>query len=129
MTDDAKTSTDGLTSYPRATTARERELEARLAQSPDNIELKKALAFTLYTNQKFERSVALYVEVAAADPSDPNAYFYQGNGLYRLGQLTRAIELWEKAIEVDTVGVYSERAGERVAMAKGQMFKERDTKA
>lgn len=118
MAEQSKSPDMRLTAYPQTSSDKERELEAVLRQDPTNVHAKKTLAFTYYTNQKFQAAIELYFQLATQDPADPAVHFYTGNTLYRLRSYGAAVAAWEKAIACDSTGIYRERAEQRIAMAR-----------
>ena len=107
-----------LTAYPQTSAEKEQQLEELLRQDPGNIHAKKTLAFTYYTNHKYEEAIDLYKQLSEQDAHDPAVHFYMGNTLYRLKEFDNAIASWERAIERDTTGIYKERAQQRIDMAR-----------
>ena len=107
-----------LTSYPRTGSEKERELQELLDRAPDDLQTKKTLAFTYYTNQKFQAAAELYLQLSAHAADDPAVHFYLGNTLFRLKSFKAAMEAWRKAILCDGAGIYGDRARERIEMAR-----------
>ena len=107
-----------LTAHPKTSSDREAELEALLLRDPSNVNAKKTLAFTYYTNQKYQKAIELYFQLSTQDLRDPSIHFYMGNTLFRLKSYGAAVASWEKAIECDSTGIYRERAEQRIALAR-----------
>ena len=112
-----------LTAYPQTSAEKEAQLEELIRQDPGNSHAKKTLAFTYYTNQKYEKAIRLYSQLSQQDGKDPAVHFYMGNTLYRLKSFQEAIQSWERAIEMDTTGIYKERAQQRIDMAQSMDLK------
>jgi len=107
-----------LTAYPNSTTEKEGQLEELLRQDPKNLHAKKTLAFTYYTNHRYDAAMELYVQLVQQDGADPAVHFYMGNTLYRLQDFERAVASWQQAIDTDQTGIYRERAQQRIDMTR-----------
>ena len=83
--------------------------------------MKKTLAFTYYTNQKFKEAIELYFQLTTEAADDPAVHFYMGNTLFRLRSLQSAITAWKLAQERDPSGIYTERAHQRIIMAQAEL--------
>lgn len=112
----------GFTAHPRTPTERERELEDLLAKDPENESLLKSLAFARYSNQNWSGAFEIYVRLMRSS-KDPAVHFYAGNTMFRLQNFRTAIGAWERSIQLDTAGLFKDRALERVSMARAELAK------
>lgn len=77
-------------------------LQSLLEQDPNNSFARYGLAQAYASNGQFERAVACYRELIAANPDYVAAYYHGGQALERMGQVEDARVIYEQGIEACT---------------------------
>jgi tetratricopeptide (TPR) repeat protein len=70
-------------------------------KNPDDISLIRAEAEMAYKVGEMERYNDLMQEIVAADPNNPEVYYNLGVGSNKMGDKDKALEYYEKALELD----------------------------
>ena len=91
------------------------------AENPDNIALLQAEADVYYRMGNKEKYNELMQEMVKKNPNDPNVYYNLGVTAAELGDNEKAIEYYEKALEIDP-----EMTNARMNIVVAILAKERD---
>ncbi len=77
------------------------QLEALLADDPDNLDILVSLGNAYYDINEPQKSIEYYERALAIKPDAPHVIVDCGAMYRQLGQADKAIELFRKAIEID----------------------------
>jgi Flp pilus assembly protein TadD len=100
--DDTATSPDmslGMSSQPAADPELIAELEAALAEDPDDVEAMDELATAYSAAADYDSAVHWRQEIVARDPDDADARLALGVALFNAGDLDGAEEQWATVVE------------------------------
>jgi cytochrome c-type biogenesis protein CcmH/NrfG len=100
--DDTATSPDmsrGMSSQPAADPELIAELEAALAEDPDDVEAMDELATAYSAAADYDSAVLWRQEIVARDPDDADARLALGVALFNAGDLDGAEEQWATVVE------------------------------
>jgi len=92
--------------------SRREQLEAMLADSPDDTFLRYALAMELENEDENERSLELHAGLIAGNPPYVPSFFMSGQQLANLDRIDEAKQMLEKGIEQANVQNDLHAAGE-----------------
>ena len=108
-----------FTSYKRQQVSQEEldQLEALLAESPDDLQVMDWVAFAQYCTGNYPRAADLYRRCIDREPQTASYYYFLANAVYKLGDRDEAIRNWEMASNLDTVGLFRKKASEKLAKA------------
>ena len=109
--------TFGLTRYPEASEDQVSQLRELAGQRPGDQSVKRLLAFSLYLSSRYHEALNLYEELVARDVDFYVAY-YGGHTCIRLNKYEKAIEFWQRALELTDSMPIIEKLERRIACAK-----------
>lgn len=77
------------------------EMEAVLAENPDVVEMREALADRYFVESEYEAAIPHYLEVLQQDPQQSSAWARLGWSVYQFGEVDLAIEYVRRSLEVE----------------------------
>jgi len=94
------------------------KVEALVAASPDDVDLKDWLAFRYFSQGHLEKAIKVYRELIASGSEKPEHHFYLGNALYKLDEVKEALAHWELVIRQDKNPKLAQKAALRLRGAR-----------
>lgn len=102
------------------------QLEELLARQPENLDIQEWLAFKYYSINQFEKALEIYRRLLGAGHRPGVQHFYLGNTYYKLEDTDRAIESWQKTIEMIPTDSKAEKARARIDRVRRKLSMEPD---
>ena len=75
--------------------------EALVAQSPDDPNLRDWLAFQYYSQGFYGKAISAYEHLIENHSSKDEHHFYLGNAHYKNGDVEKALQQWQKVLDLD----------------------------
>ena len=94
------------------------KVEALVAASPDDADLKDWLAFRYFSQGHLEKAITVYRELIAAGSKKPEHHFYLGNALYKKEMVDEALIHWEHVARQEKNKKLAQKAALRLRGAK-----------
>ena len=94
------------------------KVEALVAASPDDADLKDWLAFRYFSHGHLDKAITVYRELISAGSKKPDHHFYLGNALYKKGQVDKALIHWEHVARQEKNRKLAQKAALRLRGAK-----------
>ncbi len=109
--------TFGLTRFPEASEEQISQLREVAGQRPGDDSVKRLLAFSLYIACRYPEAYAIYEELLTKG-TDFYAAYYGGHTCIRMNKYGRAIEFWQRALELTKAQPIIEKLQRRIECAK-----------
>ena len=110
-----------VTQYQEGTGEGIEEIEAKLAEDPNNPDLLDWLAFMYYSNNQMEKAIEIYQRALNLNYENETQHYYLGNSFYKMGNIDRAIEEWEVVVSLKPDSKIASNAQERINKARQQL--------
>jgi len=94
------------------------EIQRKLAENPDDVELLDWLAYMHYSNDQLAECVEVYKRLIGIDPTKTSAYYYLGNAYFKLDDMKSAFRLWNHLIEHHPTDKFRKKAESRMEKVK-----------
>ncbi len=104
-----------LTQYMEGDGSGAAEIEAKLAEDPDNVQLLDWAAFMNYTNKQWKKALSQYERLNELGGDTPQSRYYMANCLLQLGRYGEAAAIYEEIVSEDEGGKLGRKAADKLA--------------
>lgn len=93
-------------------------LQEKMKADPGNLDLLDWAAFAFYSHGHVDTAIDLYSKLLDAYPDNASYHYYLANTLYKKGDQPGAEEHWNRVLNLDSEGGFSERARRKLTNLK-----------